>query len=491
MSVRSLRSLTSLCRTLNTRLYSVKSTASPQTSTAGIVAMDVYFPQLYVDQKDLEVYDQVGDGKYTKGLAQNRMSFVDNDREDTASMCMTVFHNLLEKYGIDPKQIGRLEVGTETAIDKSKSIKSYLMNVVAEYGHTDIEGIDNIHACYGGTSALLNAMYYLEHQKLANPKNPKYAVVVCGDISNYKEKASRPSGGAGVVAMLLSSNDSLLQIDLARKVSHFEHVYDFYKPDPTSPFPVVDGHYSNICYLRALDNCYQRFKEASGGNGIDKYDFAMFHSPYNKLVQKSLARLIYNDTLDQGKIPSYVPASAAQQVDDSKLKYILSVSRENSYNDKEIEKTFSLLSTEVYKQKVDKTHLLSKELGNCYTASLYIGLASLIFNEGKRLAGKDTLLFSYGSGLASSMFHVSVNMEGATENGKFTLDKMQQAMDLQNRLDARTKASVGEYVKVIEDNVKRYTEGERVSTTPTNYLAKGTYYLSSVDKMWRRQYDRK
>jgi hydroxymethylglutaryl-CoA synthase len=460
-------------------------------STAGIVAMDVYFPSHYVEQKDLEAFDQVGEGKYTKGLGQNRMAFVDSDREDTASMCMTVFHNLLEKYNIDPKQIGRLEVGTETPIDKSKSIKSYLMTVLEKYGHTNIEGIDNIHACYGGTSALLNAMYYLEHQKVVNPSNPKYALVVCGDISNYKEKASRPSGGAGVIAMLLSANDAPIQIDLTKKASHFEHVYDFYKPDPTSPFPVVDGHYSNVCYLRSLDNCYDRFKEASNGKGLANYDFTLFHSPYNKLVQKSLARLIYKDTVAEGKIPSYIPPSVAQQVDEAKLKQSLSTPVENSYNDKEIEKTFGTLSADVYKQKVEKTHLLSKELGNCYTASLYIGLASLVFNEGKNLSGKDILMFSYGSGLASSMFEVNVSQQGETPDGKYSLQKMQQVLDLKNRLAARRQASVEDYARVVDNNVKRYTQNERTSSVPIDYLAKGAYYLTHVDQMWRRKYERK
>lgn len=38
-------------------------------------------------------------------------------------------NNLLEKYHIDPKQIGRLEVGSETVLDKSKSIKTFLMQI--------------------------------------------------------------------------------------------------------------------------------------------------------------------------------------------------------------------------------------------------------------------------------------------------------------------------------------------------------------------------
>ena len=42
---------------------------------------------------------------------------------------LTVVSSLLKKYNVDPKQIGRLEVGSETVIDKSKSIKTFLMQI--------------------------------------------------------------------------------------------------------------------------------------------------------------------------------------------------------------------------------------------------------------------------------------------------------------------------------------------------------------------------
>ena len=42
---------------------------------------------------------------------------------------LTAVTLLLEKYEIDPKQIGHLEVGSETVIDKSKSIKTWLMHI--------------------------------------------------------------------------------------------------------------------------------------------------------------------------------------------------------------------------------------------------------------------------------------------------------------------------------------------------------------------------
>lgn len=52
-----------------------------------------------------------------------------NDREDINSISLTCLRNLLKKNNIKPEQIGRLEVGTETLLDKSKSVKTVLMTL--------------------------------------------------------------------------------------------------------------------------------------------------------------------------------------------------------------------------------------------------------------------------------------------------------------------------------------------------------------------------
>lgn len=39
-----------------------------------------------------------------------------------------------------------------------------------------------------------------------------------------------------------------------------KHAYDFYKPDLTSEYPVVDGKLSIECYLSALDRCYSVYR---------------------------------------------------------------------------------------------------------------------------------------------------------------------------------------------------------------------------------------
>ena len=56
--------------------------------------------------------------------------------------------------------IGRLEVGTETLIDKSKSLKTNLMALFQDCH--DIEGVTSINAGYGGTNALFNSFNWVE-----------------------------------------------------------------------------------------------------------------------------------------------------------------------------------------------------------------------------------------------------------------------------------------------------------------------------------------
>lgn len=108
----------------------------------------------------------------------------------------------MEKYNVDPKSIGRIDVGTETIIDKSKSVKTTLMDLFADAGNYDIEGVDSKNACYGGTAALFNAINWVE----SSSWDGRNAIVVCGDIAVYAEGAARPVGGAGACAMLIGPN---------------------------------------------------------------------------------------------------------------------------------------------------------------------------------------------------------------------------------------------------------------------------------------------
>lgn len=132
--------------------------------------------------------------------------------------------------------VGRLEVGTETMLDKSKSTKTILMNLFAESGNYDIEGVTSINACYGSTNALFNSLNWLESKSW----DGRYAIVVSADVAVYPKGSARPTGGIGAIAMLLGPNAPIV-FDTVRS-TFIDHVYDFYKPDPFSEYPTVDGH---------------------------------------------------------------------------------------------------------------------------------------------------------------------------------------------------------------------------------------------------------
>jgi hydroxymethylglutaryl-CoA synthase len=127
----------------------------------GILAIEIYFPSQYVDQAELEAFDGASTGKYTIGLGQARMGFC-TDLEDVNSLCLTVVQRLMERNAVSYADIGRLDVGTETIIDKSKSVKSVLMQLFADSGNSNVEGVDSTNACYGGTAAVFNAVNWVE-----------------------------------------------------------------------------------------------------------------------------------------------------------------------------------------------------------------------------------------------------------------------------------------------------------------------------------------
>lgn len=397
------------------------------------------------------------------------MAYV-GDREDINSMCLTVLHNLMEKYQIDPEMIGRLEVGTETITDKSKATKTFLMDLFGK--NTNIEGIDTKNACYGGTNALFNSIQWIE----SSAWDGRLAIVVAGDIAVYAKGNARSTGGAGTVAMLIGPNAPLV-IERGLRHSHMEHTWDFYKPDKNVEYPTVDGQLSNTCYLRALDSCYRGYaqKYAKLNNGqvwsIDKADFVCFHSPYNKLVQKSFGRMLYNDFLADTDRAEYKDAQK-----------FLTLSTEASYSDRDLETYFLKKSAPLYKSKVQDSAMLPKELGNLYTGSLYSALISLLSLQTENLVGKRVLLFSYGSGLSASLFSVKITAP---------IKHIAERIGLINRLQSRLSVDPADYTVTMELRAQRHLEKSFKPTDSTETLFPGTYYLTEIDEKMRRQYARK
>ena len=225
-------------------------------ANVGILAIEAYFPRNYVDQRSLEKADDC-EGKYTVGLGQEALSYFD-DREDIASVLLSALVRLLEGYGISPDDVGRLEVGTETLVDKSKSVKTTLLGEL--FGsNVDVEGVTSTNACYGGTAALFNSAAWVE----SSAWDGRYAVVVTGDIAVYAPGPARPTGGGGAVAMLVGPDAPLVLS--GPRASYSTECYDFYKPHGDSEYALVDGKLSQTAYLTAVDETWAALKKKVGG----------------------------------------------------------------------------------------------------------------------------------------------------------------------------------------------------------------------------------
>lgn len=354
--------------------------------------------------------------------------------------------SLLCKYSIDPQSIGRLEVGTESPIDKAKSVKSVLTQLFGD-NHA-LEGADTVNACYGGTNALLNAINWVESRSW----DGRDAIVVASDIAIYKNVAARPTGGAGCVAILVGPEAPIVTVP-ALHGTYMTHTYDFYKPDMKSEYPIVDGHLSISCYLSALDGCYKQLRDNANRLAteaklkernpdavavlqgerhslIDIFDFMAFHTPNCKLVSKSYGRLLYNDFLNDRTDPTFESLHESLQ----HLPY------EESLKSKDLEKAFLGLSKERFVSRIAACIEEPSRCGNMYTASLYCSLISVLVHVGSdKLQNKTIGMFSYGSGIASTLFTLRVvgDVSGIVKK-----------IDLVKRLEARHVATPQEYEEV-------------------------------------------
>lgn len=344
-----------------------------------------------------------------------------------------------------------------------------------------ISGIDTTNACYGGTAALFNAVSWIESRSW----DGRLAIVVAADIAVYAEGSARPTGGAGAVAMLVGPN-APLAFEPGLRASYMEHVYDFFKPDLSSEYPTVDGKLSIQCYLSALDHCYQLYcrkakklagieSESNDSVGVKSLDAVLFHTPYCKLVQKSLARLVLNDFVNTPKenVPEMYPG----------LEKFAGVQLEDTYFDREVEKGFMEFSKPMFVEKTQPSLFVANQIGNMYTPSLYGGLVSYLINKPvSELVGKRIGLFSYGSGLASTMYSLKVRNEGLKP-------LVENLSHIKTLLNDRKVMSPEEFSNMLALREQNSHKSDLVPADSIQALFPGTFYLKGISN-YRRTYDR-
>jgi hydroxymethylglutaryl-CoA synthase len=324
--------------------------------TIGIDAIALAVPEGYLDLTDLAAARGVPAGKYVDGLGVSRMS-VARHHEDPVALAATASRRLFATAGIEPSTIGLCVVGTETAVDHSKPVAAYLHRLLGLPQECRV--FEAKHACFGGTAGLLAALDWIA----AGSARGRKALIVCTDIARYGlATPGEPTQGAGAVALVVSENPRLLALEVGVTGSYAQDVNDFWRP-LYSKEAVVDGHHSVQCYLDALSGAYRSWKKESEAAGVtDAPVRRCYHVPYGKMAKKAHRQVMQLE----GKSEAEADASYAAEVATSLQ--------------------------------------LPSQVGNIYTGSLYLALASLLEAEAAELEGQRIGLFSYGSGCCAEYF---------------------------------------------------------------------------------------
>lgn len=328
----------------------------------------------------------VDPAKYVLGLGQTEMSVLAPD-EDIVTMGAAAAKPLLERNGTE--RIRTLLFATESSVDQSKAAGVAASRLLGLPENVRVAEVKQ--ACYGGTAALQAAV------GIVSRAPGERVLVIASDNARYElDSPGEPTQGAGAVAMLISADPALLEIEPANGISTTD-VDDFWRPNDSTT-ALVDGALSVKAYLDALSGAWEDLA-GHGGPAITDIDRMLYHQPYTKMAKKAQQRLreITGDDISTALNPG-------DEVDGRDT----GLETGSRYN---------------------------RRLGNSYTASLYSALASLIDHDDD-LVGRRIGLFSYGSGCVSEF------LTGVVRPGYLERRNTARAAEL---LDSRVPVTVAEY----------------------------------------------
>jgi hydroxymethylglutaryl-CoA synthase len=431
----------------------------------GIDDLAIYVPKLYIDYKDFAEARGIDPQKLEYGIGIKKMALADAN-QDPACMAANACLRVMKKNDLNPQDIGRIYVATESSLDESKAMNSFVIGMLEQvYGEDSLEhagGIECKFACVSGSYALYDNANWIR----AGENNDKSAIVIVSDIAKYDiGSAGEYTQGAGAVALLIKEDPRLLTFDEKVTSTIIKNEYDFYRPFGKVT-PLVNGIYSNLLYLIQVRKALEAYKEKALKLGFiklnddesitDHIDYINVHLPYRKMGEKALAYLLrhewrhlsrWKDIISQINLDEPVPKDPRGTIES------LIADTEFMKADEKFRREF--MKTSYYKETFDKKMSSSLEasalIGNLYTASMYMGLRSLVEFETKKgidIFNKRVGFGSYGSGCSAMVFS-GVFQEGYKE----IADKM----DLDKDIGSRTKISINDYEK-LHNNTKKFNE---------------------------------
>lgn len=445
---------------------------SPFGEAVGIDDLTVYIPRLYLPlEGEFSASRKIDPGKLIRGIGIERMA-VPDAHEDAATMAAMSLLELMKRSELAPEDIGKIYIGTESAVDEAKAIGTYVIGMLEKvYGagsFVECSTVEFKSACIGTSIALESLSYWA-----AADDSGRAGVVIASDVAKYPLGSSGEyTQGAGSVSLLVKKNP---------RIASLEQVYGCYTRDENDFFrPIgcttatVNGKHSNQCYLDAMQGAFASFAAKAARKGVinpkngecatDFIDHLLFHIPYPRMVEYASGAIFRQDWKNCSRwkeIDAQIGSEPQSQNYEDQKSYQLDLA---NYVRKFVQtKQFQ----EAYNAKVADTALLSRSIGNIYTGSIYLGLASLL--ELKKLKSQERLCFgAYGSGCSALVFSATVSHEFSTV----------PLRGLFERLEKRRKISLEEYEMLHEG------EGIKSLIQPG-----GEFALAEIDHQGYRHYE--
>lgn len=329
----------------------------------------------YIDLRELAKARGDEPDKYTIGIGQDQQAVVP-PTQDIVTLGAAAAAKLLTPE--NRQRISTVILATESGIDNSKASAIYVKHLL---GLNDfVRAVELKEACYSATAGIQFARGLVA----LNPQ--ELVLVIAADIARYGlSTPGEVTQGAGAVAMLIGQDPQVLALE-PTSVSLTKDVMDFWRPLYATE-AMVDGKYSTNVYIDFFKQTLTRYQQLTGRHLAD-FSAVLFHLPFTKMGKKALEAVL-GDRDD-------AVANRLRQ---------------------------GLAASQIY----------SRQVGNLYTGSLYLGLMSYLQN-GAVEAGDRLALFSYGSG-AEGEFYTGIVQPEFAEN----------LSNVRSDLQSRRQVSIEEY----------------------------------------------
>ena len=199
-------------------------------TAVGIDAVEIWTGKLKLDLPNTFAQAKSEDPeKYTKGLGLNASSFPDT-YEDIVTMGANAAYRLMKHEGLEPEDIGRIDVATESSFDNSKPVSTYIAGCLegvfdGEFSHAN-KG-ERKFACVAGTQSIDDAYNWIK----AGRNRGRSALVIATDTALYaRNDPGEATQGAGAVAMLISENPNIVSLSTEQGYGSADET-DFLKPN--------------------------------------------------------------------------------------------------------------------------------------------------------------------------------------------------------------------------------------------------------------------